>query len=299
MTPRALILMYHRVATLRPDEWNLCISPGVFREHMIELKRSARPMPLVDLAAALESGTAPPGAVAITFDDGCLDNLTTASPILQDLDLPATFFIPTERLAEPHEFWWDTLERVFSASSRPEPIHLTTDDGDTIDLRVPPDRSAAQRTIAGQIRRLNWPERDRIMSSITTWAGIETAPRDTHRQMLADEVQTLARRPGHHIGAHSVHHLALPALPPNARRSEMRESKETLEILLGSPVTVFAYPFGQVDPETMVIADELFSAAVAIEGACVPETSERLALPRVDGNLLDTAGLVHLLKSIG
>ena len=50
--------------------------------------------------------------MAITFDDGYVDNLTTASPILTSLNLPATFFVTTGHTGRAQEFWWDELHRV-------------------------------------------------------------------------------------------------------------------------------------------------------------------------------------------
>ncbi len=57
------------------------------------------------------------------------------------------------------------------------------------------------------------------------------------------QVAELSRR-GIEIGAHSVSHRALDALPPEAARSEIVSSKQAIEDRIGMAVSSFAYPFG-------------------------------------------------------
>ena len=76
------------------------------------LARDYSPISLEDLVRAAASGRIPERAVAVTLDDGYLDALTAASPILSALGIPATFFVNSGRLNEAHERSWDVLERL-------------------------------------------------------------------------------------------------------------------------------------------------------------------------------------------
>ena len=76
------------------------------------LARDYRVIPLDELLRT-PAGDLPPRAVALTFDDGYLDNLVEyAAPVLERAGLPATFFLTSGWLGRPGEYWWDTLERV-------------------------------------------------------------------------------------------------------------------------------------------------------------------------------------------
>lgn len=296
----AIILMYHRVAELLPDAHGLCIAPAIFREHMVELTRRCHLMPLMELASALERGDLPPRATAITFDDGCLDNLTTASGILSEFEVPATFFIPTERLGEKHEFWWDTLERVFLSSRQlPTVLELAANGVNIFATETDAERTATHRALAEHIRGVGWKVRDALLHRIVEWAGLDVTPRDTHRPMLADELCELSKRRGHAIGAHSVHHVGLPTLSSEEKRREMLESKETLEDLLGTSVTAFAYPYGHVDAATLELARDVFTVALTTRSAPAAMTDNPRALPRFDASRLTRTELVRLLNSVG
>ena len=64
-------------------------------------------VPLSELVNLLEGGGAPNGELAITFDDGYEDNFRYAAPILERLELPATFFVVTQWIGTETVAWWD------------------------------------------------------------------------------------------------------------------------------------------------------------------------------------------------
>jgi peptidoglycan/xylan/chitin deacetylase (PgdA/CDA1 family) len=95
LRPGVRVLMYHRVMP-REGFDQLTVTPERFAEQMAWLKARCE---VVSLSEAVCSLSAPPGGgrprVAITFDDGYLDNLQHAVPVLQRLQLPATIFVTT------------------------------------------------------------------------------------------------------------------------------------------------------------------------------------------------------------
>ena len=73
------------------DPFRLCVTPNEFDRQMRHLAGLYRVLTLAELQTAPIADLPEPG-VAVTFDDGYLENLTTASPILLDHGIPATFF---------------------------------------------------------------------------------------------------------------------------------------------------------------------------------------------------------------
>ena len=106
--PTPVILMYHRVACTRHDPWALAVQPERFGRQMDWLSRHRMVLPMDEFVALMKRDRLPRTAVGLTFDDGYVDNLTAAKPVLERHNLPATVFALGDRQgAEP--FWWDEL----------------------------------------------------------------------------------------------------------------------------------------------------------------------------------------------
>ena len=89
------VLMYHAIGTpALGDMLGLfSLSPECFRQHM-SLLADWKQCRIVDFDSIALNSTG--YRVAITFDDGYLDNLKVAAPILCELGLPFTVFVTSE-----------------------------------------------------------------------------------------------------------------------------------------------------------------------------------------------------------
>src|SRR5437762_8940555 len=83
------VLVYHSISTPRePMLGDIDISPARFAQQLKWLSRSKRVVRLEETLTRSNSRT-----LAITFDDGYRDNLTTALPLLEKFNLPMTLFV--------------------------------------------------------------------------------------------------------------------------------------------------------------------------------------------------------------
>lgn len=249
----AAIIRHHRVACVAEDPHALAVTPDVFRAQLEYLARNRTLVSARELAATAVSGDPLDGAVAITFDDGYLDNLRLAAPILQEFNAPATFFFTTEQLGRPRRFWWDVLAgaTLFSSSR------------DMLELRIggawwrhPMDteaaRKAAHDALYMRVKRSGPAVRDDILRQLAPYDG---SPPDVYgRPMVLDELREMASRPHVEVGAHTVHHLELATVEPDVLFQEVFECRTALERALERPIDLFAYPFGSVSPEAAAIA---------------------------------------------
>ncbi len=279
----AAILAYHRIASLRPDTHALCTPPDVFREHMAHLRSEYVPIGLEDLIRAAAAGAVPERAVAVTLDDGYLDALTAASPILDELGIPATFFVNSDRLDLPHERPWDVLEGIF-LSDAPVPSQLVLEDhgvSRSFATGTARERAAALENVNGLMWALGACARQRLVDRICAWSGRGDLPRESHRVLTGDEIRLLADRPQHAIGAHTTHHLALTTQDAETRRREVADDKQALEGLLGRTVRCFAYPYGEVDAGLAAAVGQAgFLAALTVDAGLVTAGVNRLRVPR-------------------
>lgn len=282
---RAAILCYHRVAALTPDAHALCTPPETFAAHMELLAARWRPVPLAQLAAEAAAGELRPGTVAVTFDDGYLDNLTAASPVALELGIPLTVFVSGAPADAPREAWWDTVQRILLGDAPlAERLDLALgDDALALPTRSVQERRAALHALHGRLLHAAPARVDALVAALADWSGADLTPRETHRLMTAGELAELAGRPGHAVGAHGLHHLLLTAHARDVQAHELAGSKAALERVLGAPVTALAYPYGDCDAATAALADELgFAVACSVEPEAVHPDADPLRLPRIE-----------------
>ena len=104
--------MYHRVAAPPVDPWGLAVQPDRFAAHMEVLRKHRTPLAMSEFVRRLEDGTLPDNAVAVTFDDGYVDNVSAARS--RGSRRPGcrrrSFWSPTPSVSR-RESWWDELAR--------------------------------------------------------------------------------------------------------------------------------------------------------------------------------------------
>jgi peptidoglycan/xylan/chitin deacetylase (PgdA/CDA1 family) len=262
---KPLILMYHRIADDPVDYWSLAVSPARFEEQLRVLRRTRRPLPLVEFVSKLVDGTLPPDAVALTFDDGYVDNLIAGLPRLEAADVPATVFLATGFTDRSGPFWWDELANRILLEKSPKSFEIVID-GKPIHVDLPNDASApADRAtpapLSGRrnileaiympVRRVDEAARDAIMSQLrAVLPGLCDDEARVGRPMTSGEVRALIASGLVSIGAHTVTHPVMPELGTAACHREVAASKLACEALASAPVTAFAYPFGEYNAET-------------------------------------------------
>ncbi|MCI0350290.1 MAG: polysaccharide deacetylase family protein, partial [Acidobacteriales bacterium] len=98
---KVTILCYHRIVAdiIQAEQETPCgmvISAETFRRQMELVREHYEALPLDEAVAVLRGEqSAKRPALAITFDDGYRDFHELAWPILRELGLPATVFVPT------------------------------------------------------------------------------------------------------------------------------------------------------------------------------------------------------------
>jgi peptidoglycan/xylan/chitin deacetylase (PgdA/CDA1 family) len=302
---QALILMYHRVTHAGPDPWGLRVTPDHLAEHLEVLQRRFCPIPLKALVSALRNGIIPPRSIVVTFDDGYADNLHTARPLLERYQIPATVFLVTGSVESGDPFWWDVLEQILlHPGTLPPRLSLRIagnshqwDLGDAWHYpeergllhhgwrageNAPTARHSLYLSVWELLRRLAQSQRRETLEQLVDWAGTAFAGRADYRLLSPPEVLDLARSNQVEIGAHSVTHPMLDALPLELQRSEIEQSKASLEELLGEPVTSFAYPHGAHTLETAALVRTAgYACACSTLAAAVSADADPHRLPRM------------------
>ena len=301
-----IVLLYHRVARLDTDPQLLAVTPEHFEEHLEVLNRLATPIRLRELAPGQ---SVPPRSVAVTFDDGYADNFQFAAPLLSCYEVPATIFATTGNTDTTHEFFWDELDRLI-LQPHPLPAELMLDCGDSFhridssqcaslgasqwrearswNVLQPAEAGSRQQLyldLCGRLHRMTSAQRSNCLHQLQAWAGIGSIGREINRMMRSNELREIAQSRLIEIGAHTVTHPLLTVETVEQQGIEIRQSRQSLERIVGKPVTCFSYPFGTRRDYTPATTNAV--KAAGFELACsnfqgvVRSDADRFQLPRL------------------
>jgi peptidoglycan/xylan/chitin deacetylase (PgdA/CDA1 family) len=154
-----LVLCYHAVS----DDWPASLSVTPERLHAqlrTLLRRGYRPQRFTD--AVLEPTAR--RTLSVTFDDAFRSVLTHALPILRDLGVPGTVFVPTGHVGG-QPMTWDELAQLAAAdweigSHTRSHAHLTALSDEELDAELGESKAACEARLGIPCRSLAYPYGD-------------------------------------------------------------------------------------------------------------------------------------------
>lgn len=273
------ILIYHRV--LRSNDWIRPHEPSVtaFDWQVSVLKKAFHILPLDQAIRHLASGRLPHRAVSITFDDGYLDNLENAVPVLKRHGASATFFISTG-YDNSRSMWNDVILDAIRDTRRTV-LNLPEYELPCLGLESYEQRLRAAESVIAKIKYKPWLEREAIALRISSILNTEIA---TDLMMKQDDLKRMSQS-GMLLGAHTVNHPILTSLSDSELEAEVLRSKQYLEEIVDNPVTMFAYPNGKPGRDFKIEQRSLieklgFDLAVTTQWGCASPSTDPFMLPR-------------------
>ncbi|MGB3509070.1 MAG: polysaccharide deacetylase family protein [Microcoleaceae cyanobacterium] len=108
------ILMYHSISVDKNND--LMVAPDTFDGQMKHLDEAGyHTITFKDLEDWQAGKPIPKKPILLTFDDGYIDNYTTAYPILNKYNLQATFFISTSYLGDARHISWENIQEMYDS----------------------------------------------------------------------------------------------------------------------------------------------------------------------------------------
>jgi peptidoglycan/xylan/chitin deacetylase (PgdA/CDA1 family) len=264
---RLLVVNYHRIGDHRATDFD----PEVFTIHQeglaSQVKTLKKRYSLLNLGEAMEiiRGTSKPRglSVLLTFDDGYLDNMTLAVPVLKAHGTSAVFFLVTGYLDNPGQIpWWDQIASMTRRCvgktitiSQPEPWSITVTD-DNADRVI--------RSLLARFRSDGIHEK-RFFDELGAQTCRAKAQIPGTRLMMnwGDARQLLAD--GMTIGLHTHTHTILSRLDETHQANELATCRCKMRQQLGFEAKVLAYPVGT--PGTFTPATKRLAREAGIEAA--------------------------------
>ncbi|MFM2019298.1 MAG: hypothetical protein RL007_2954, partial [Bacteroidota bacterium] len=235
------VLMFHGVTAERKGSVRH-MSTVEFRQLLILLKKDFELVSLDDLHSRRGNSSKP--RAALTFDDGYMNNFLEAVPVLEEMNIPATFFLISESLNNSaFTLPIDTIDCIIAKFN---PEHITI------------DRLKFNRRGLAYVSEKN----DDIYSYIIKNSHkMSSFAQELSAQFPYDfisdpvygkyvrfiDAATLKRIAANSLfsfASHSATHINFTTAPEEVVISELSESKRRIEELTGKPCNTIAYPYG-------------------------------------------------------
>ena len=248
------ILLYHGV---HADETPLG-GRNSSRKHIprsrfaVEMQHLAAMRPLVAMSkivATLRGEDAlPDGAVAVTLDDGFLNNYAEAWPVLEIYQVPVTIYLATGYIGTGRMMWSDQLEATILGTRRKRIDVCVEGRRLKHSLGSEAERIAAFLEIKALCKAAPNDLKDAIVETVTDALDTDiVAAHPLYAFMSWDEVREMNDSPLVSFGAHTVDHVSLAKVSEREMRDQIDRSVDAVERELGQPCQFFSYPEGQAD----------------------------------------------------
>ena len=277
------IIMYHGVTAERLPVFNWChLDVSEFEKQVEFLANEYTILHLGEVVERMKNGRPLPRATAcLTFDDGFRNVATTAFPILERRQVPATVFLVTSLVGTNQPAWPDRLYFSFLNSRRPS----VRFDGREYSLRTLEQRAAAYAAVEARLKQQDQPESQERLEELKATLGWPEVPPGSLLATLGwEDVERLARTGLVRFGSHTHSHPILARCAPEEQRRQLQVSRDVLRER-GLSCELFAYPNGSATDFSSVTKSLLHElgyecAVTAIPGLNAQE-DDRFELRRV------------------
>lgn len=285
---RLAILRYHSIQD-DPPRYEHSIGASIihstrsFTMQMALLARRYNPVSLDDVLQFLQGQKRlPQRSVAVTFDDGFLDNLEVAAPIMNRLGIPGTFYVTVAAICTERPLWFCRLRHAFGTTRRSQ--FQLADDDRVYDLQTPQGRRSGFLSSSAVCATRSGTAQAETIRSIEEALRVEPLTNDG-LMMSWDHVRALCRS-GHIVGSHTLTHPNLAQIAQTEADHELHESRRILESQLGKEVIHISYPNSILQPYWTTktcesVARAGYRTAVTSESGAVSARDYPLSLHRV------------------
>ena len=272
------VLAYHRIVSADPEQ-ELCVSPDFFDSQVALLASAFRIISLEEAVMRLGNGDLESHYVALTFDDGWLDNYIHAFPILKKYAVPATIFVTSDAISSGRFSWYEFDDAILQTSATS--IDLETYGLGRFPLRHSRLRSSAIHRLHDILKNMKHSQRQEIVESVIRRYGRSVGSRimlnwDELREMIASGLVT--------VGGHTISHPILTHVSAAEARREISGCKTVIEENLRRPVRFFAYPNGRpadINQQLVdLVRDAGYAAAFSMTAGPNYSLEERFRLRR-------------------
>lgn len=294
-THRRLIIMYHGVSARKDFSINGRHLPAPeFERHLQYFKRNFDILSLKEICDNKSTSTTNRKAIALTFDDGYLNNIENALPLLQKYKIPATFFVSTVSLDDPDYIHPSDYIDLVRRSAREN----VTIDGVTFSHQNNQLVSSGKNAYE-YINSLKFQEFRNVFTKLREQYPVQSITKKTDpslfRLVSNTTISQFFNSELFSVGSHSHDHVNLANLSRDEMKDQLERSKKLLEQSAGRAVDVVAFPYGYFNEEVVGQSSRAGYKYLIGGGSVEPRFAGRV-FPRI--GILNMAGYSFNMLSI-
>jgi len=222
-------------------------------------------------------------AIAITFDDGWVDNARYAQSILARHAMPAAIFLCPEEMGKSLPFWPERLVAFFRAATRlrreKEFLEAIRESAHLPEIKV----IALEDELVEVVKQFPAGRRDVLFERLEQLGFGKTLDNlpAADSIMSWEEARRLSES-GFLLGSHTLHHEILTQIPLEETCKEISESRRRLNMEIGRRCFAFAYPNGDWSPEIRELtASAGYAMAFANKPGIWTAQTDLFTVPRI------------------
>jgi peptidoglycan/xylan/chitin deacetylase (PgdA/CDA1 family) len=267
----AVVLTLHRVlpdrerkTTLSPP--GMVMSEQTFASMVRYLAAEHRVFPLDTPQKSVRSD--PRIAIALTFDDGWVDNARYAQRTLALHSMPAAVFLCPEKMGKSLPFWPERLLAFLRAATRlrreREFLVVIKEWAQLPEVKA----TAGPDELVEVVKQFSPRQRNLLFERLEQLGFAKNLDNSaaTDSTMSWEDARRLSES-GFLFGSHTLHHEILTQIPLEETYEQLIESRTRLNLEIGRRCFAFAYPNGDWSPE---IRERTVSAGYAMAFANKP-----------------------------
>jgi peptidoglycan/xylan/chitin deacetylase (PgdA/CDA1 family) len=245
------ILVYHGVCKDAPTRFNtLFITQTTFEEHLKIYKKHFNAVTLTDFYEQRFNDNK--FNICLTFDDGFANNYHYVLPLLEQYQIPATFFVTAISATKYDILWNDFL----SITGKLGPAQFTFKNEIYYKHRYNKYANANGITLAEKLRQVGFENKAELLNLMDKLTDFHQDKQytDYWLQMTGEQIKALSASQYATIGSHGYYHNDLSRIDTASAEKEMVQSKQYLENLTGKEVSSIAFPYGAYNTNVLQLA---------------------------------------------
>ncbi len=247
------LLLYHGVCNKQKkgvaNSSGKHIDVDEFHSQMKIIKNNYSVHSIDDIVTFHNKGeTWPNNSVVITFDDGFKNNFEIAAPILDDLKLPAVFYVCSGMIGTDKMFWVDMIEDCINRTNANN-IKIRLIEEHFFNLNSESEKILSINKIKNFCKKSTTNEKNRIIAELINETKVSPTINSYNNYQMMDwkELIALDQNKLFTIGGHTLNHEVMTAQSLEITKLDVKKTINLLKNYLDHDIIHFSYPEGQVN----------------------------------------------------